>query len=108
MISLPKNDEIENEDANMGGYSLMPDPLSDRAITYLPQPPNLPLEDDVLFGNKNDLPNWKLVKKFLKDEGKLSKQQAMKISKMSIDILKKEPNLMKIAEPVCVVGDVHG
>jgi serine/threonine-protein phosphatase 2B catalytic subunit len=27
---------------------------------------------------------------------------------MSIDILKKEPNLMKIDEPVCVVGDVHG
>lgn len=27
---------------------------------------------------------------------------------MSIEILKKEPNLVRIHDPVCVVGDIHG
>ena len=27
---------------------------------------------------------------------------------MAIDILKKEPSLMKIAEPCVIVGDIHG
>jgi serine/threonine-protein phosphatase 2B catalytic subunit len=32
----------------------------------------------------------------------------MKILKKGIDILKNEPNLIKISEPVVVVGDIHG
>lgn len=32
----------------------------------------------------------------------------MKIIKKGIDILKNEPNLIKISEPVVVVGDIHG
>ena len=27
---------------------------------------------------------------------------------MSIDTIKKEPNLMKVSEPVVIVGDIHG
>lgn len=36
------------------------------------------------------------------------KHQVMKILKKGIDILKNEPNLIKISEPVVVVGDIHG
>jgi len=32
----------------------------------------------------------------------------MKILKIGTDIFKKEPNLVKIPEPVVVVGDIHG
>ena len=32
----------------------------------------------------------------------------MKILKKGLDILKNEPNLIKISEPVVVVGDIHG
>lgn len=32
----------------------------------------------------------------------------MKILKMGTAIFKKEPNLVKIPEPVVVVGDIHG
>ena len=32
----------------------------------------------------------------------------MKIIKMGTDIFKNEPNLVKIPEPVVVVGDIHG
>jgi hypothetical protein len=32
----------------------------------------------------------------------------MKIIQMGTDIFKKDPNLVKIPEPVVVVGDIHG
>ena len=32
----------------------------------------------------------------------------MKILNQALDIFKKEPNLMKVPEPVVVVGDIHG
>ena len=32
----------------------------------------------------------------------------MKLINMGMDIFKKEPNLVKIPEPVVVVGDIHG
>ena len=41
-------------------------------------------------------------------EGPMQKAQVMKIVKIGTDIFKKEPNLVKIPEPVVVVGDIHG
>ena len=32
----------------------------------------------------------------------------MKILKLGIAIFKKEPNLVRVAEPIVVVGDIHG
>jgi serine/threonine-protein phosphatase 2B catalytic subunit len=93
----------------MESYELLQDPLGDRRVKDLPLPPIKPLTDDVLFekGDKN-VPNWKVLQSFLRAEGELSKAQAVKISRTAIDLLKKEPNLMQIEEPVVIVGDVHG
>jgi len=74
----------------------------------VPLPPCKPITDELLFKNKNSAPNWKLVQQFLHDEGQLSKAQVCRICKQAIDVLKKEPNLMKIDGPVIVVGDIHG
>lgn len=41
-------------------------------------------------------------------EGPLAKRQVLQIIELGIQILKKEPNLVKIPEPVVVVGDIHG
>ena len=41
-------------------------------------------------------------------EGPLQKSQVLKIIEYGIAILKNEPNLVKIPEPVVVVGDIHG
>ena len=41
-------------------------------------------------------------------EGPLAKSQVMKIISMGTEIFKNEPNLVKIPEPVVVVGDIHG
>lgn len=54
------------------------------------------------------MPNWKLLEEFMSREGPLLKPQVMKIIKMGLDVFKKEPNLIRIPEPVVVVGDIHG
>ena len=56
------NDISVNQEQAILGYSLLKDPCSDRAVKYLPLPPNNPLDDDLLFDPKNKgLPNWKVV-----------------------------------------------
>lgn len=54
------------------------------------------------------MPNYKLLKEFMSKEGPLLKTQVIKLLRMGIDILKREPNLVRIAEPIVVVGDIHG
>ena len=41
-------------------------------------------------------------------DGELTKLQVKLLCKLSIEMLKKEPNLMKVDEPVVIVGDIHG
>lgn len=54
------------------------------------------------------MPDWKILEEFMSKEGPLLKAQVLKIIRLGTDILKKEPNLVKIPEPVVVVGDIHG
>lgn len=55
-----------------------------------------------------DLPNWKTVRDHLKRDGRLLKKDIVKIVRLATDILKAEPNLISITDPVVVVGDIHG
>ena len=57
---------------------------------------------------KGDKPDWRLVKDFLLREGRLDKSLVMKLSKLMLAHLKKEPNMIKINEPIVIVGDLHG
>ena len=89
----------------------LPDPCDDRPIKELPPFVNKAIRDDLLFKKNNDgseFIDWKLLEEFLTKEGPITKKQLMKIVKMGIEIFKKEPNLVKIPEPVVVVGDIHG
>lgn len=89
----------------------LPDPINDRPVKDLPPFVNKALRDDLLF-HKNEagieVTNWKLLEEFMSKEGPMVKKQVMKIIKLGTDIFKKEPNLVKIPEPVVVVGDIHG
>jgi serine/threonine-protein phosphatase 2B catalytic subunit len=49
-----------------------------------------------------------VLKEFQEREGPLTKEQACRILKSAIQLLKSEPNMIQIDEPVCVVGDLHG
>ena len=55
-----------------------------------------------------EAPNWKLLEEFMSKEGPLRRSQVLKILEMGTTILKNEPNLVSIPEPVVVVGDIHG
>ena len=48
------------------------------------------------------------MREFLQREGSLTKNQIKRILYQTLPILKGEPNLIKIEEPVCIVGDIHG
>lgn len=73
----------------------------------LDPPPQRPLSDDMFYDSKG-LPNYSVIKKHLVKEGKVTKEHFMKLIMDATEVMKKEDNLMKIAEPVCVVGDIHG
>lgn len=89
----------------------LPDPYNDRPMKDITPFVNKELTDEMLFStNKggHKVPKWTLLQEFMVKEGPLRKDQIIKILKLGIDILKKEPNLVKIQEPVVVVGDIHG
>ena len=85
----------------------LPDPLGDRKMKDLPPFANKPLDDNMLFP-KEDVPDWKLLQEFMQKEGPILKSQVMKIIQCGTAVLREEPNLVRIPEPVVVVGDING
>jgi serine/threonine-protein phosphatase 2B catalytic subunit len=55
-----------------------------------------------------DVPDWKLLKEHLSREGRLAKADLLELINIFIGIVKTEPNIVKIEDPVTVVGDIHG
>lgn len=84
-------------------------PLNDRVLPYIEPPPHRPLSAELLFPQGPDKPpNYTLLRNFLKKEGKVSKEDALRIIIQCIDTLKKEKSLIELKFPVTVVGDIHG
>lgn len=44
----------------------------------------------------------------MKKEGKIAKADVVKMGELALEIIKKEPTLVYMNEPVCIVGDIHG
>lgn len=86
----------------------MPDPLNDRVMKDVHRLCNRPIDDSDLWVGKKNVPNWKLLEEHLAREGPVTKKQVMQILKITLDIVKKEPNMVSVEEPVAVVGDIHG
>jgi len=53
-------------------------------------------------------PDWKLLKDHLAKEGRLLKEDFMKVMNDCNRILKSEGNVLYLQDPVTVVGDIHG
>lgn len=85
----------------------LPDPCGDRPMKDLPPFVNKAVDDSLLFPDGSK-PDWKLLEEFMSKEGPILKSQVMKILSAGTAILKEEPNLVRIPEPVVVVGDIHG
>ena len=70
-------------------------------------PPKYPLSRKLLFPKKN-IPDWKELKNHLIKEGFLTKSDIIEIINLYKDIIKNEPNIIKLKDPLTVVGDLHG
>lgn len=86
----------------------LPDPLKDRVIKEVLPPPHLPLDTSKLFNEKTGIPNYEIVLEHLTREGKLKKADFLEIINQTTNLLKSEPNTLKIVDPVTIVGDLHG
>ena len=58
-------------------------------------------------GNRQ-VPNIDVLRKHLLREGRLEKKELIEIIKTATQIMRKEPNVLRMKEPVIIVGDIHG
>ena len=88
----------------------MPDPCNDRQITDVTAPPIIPLSTERVFPNNalNEDMNAELVKNYLFEGGKISKDCLMEIMRRARAVLSAEPNLLRVDGKVVIVGDIHG
>ena len=56
----------------------------------------------------NDLPNVEAIKDHFRREGRLALADALRIVRMAQKILSEEPNMLELAPPMTVCGDLHG
>ena len=85
----------------------LPDPFEDRVMKDVLPPPQRPLQRNKLFPKK-DLPDWKVLRTHLTREGKIAKSDLLEIITLFKTQVKSEPTILKIQDPVTVVGDIHG
>ncbi len=52
--------------------------------------------------------NWALLREHFTRGGILALEDCVTIVKQAMDVLKKEPNVLALNDPVTVVGDIHG
>jgi len=89
------------------------DPLGDRVMKNVPPLSRFPLKRDQLWhnspkSNNREVPNLELLRKHLLREGRLEKKELIELIGGATNIMKKEPNVLRIKEPVIIVGDIHG
>ena len=85
------------------------DPLNDRIIKSVPAPPHRPLQTHHVYTvSDGTLPDWKFIMSCFHKGGRIDKATAMRITRDTIEVFKKEENIVKVADPVIFVGDIHG
>ena len=79
-------------------------------MTSVKAPPLRPLSLDRVFPNSasNSNINAELVKNYLFDGGRISKETLHEIMNRVKPVLKAEPNLVRITGKVIIIGDIHG
>lgn len=67
-----------------------------------------PTDQEIWSTERPGLPNLSFLKEHFKREGRLTEEQVLHILNSTNDLLKNEPNLLRISAPITVCGDVHG
>ncbi|CAG9311281.1 PPP3CA_2 [Blepharisma stoltei] len=84
------------------------DPLGNRVVKTLIPPPHRELSNDLLYPKASHIPSVDAIKLHLTKEGRVSKAHVIKIIDSAKDLFQGEPNLLRIEDPVLIIGDVHG
>lgn len=71
-------------------------------------PPQRPLESDRLWTGENGGPNLEVLRDWFFREGRLSKEDVIKMNEMATGVLREEKNLLHVEGSVTVCGDIHG
>lgn len=84
------------------------DPLGDRFLPDLKPPPAEFLLKKLLFPNDDMIPDFRVLKDHLHDEGRVAKADCLAIIQHTGDIFAREPNLLELMDPITIIGDIHG
>jgi len=85
------------------------DPNKDRVVKTVKPPPHRPLARHLMFSEKNKgKPDWRLIRDHLQKEGRIAKEDLIKLINDTNKIFKNEGNLLYLQDPLSVVGDIHG
>ncbi|KAH8926775.1 Metallo-dependent phosphatase [Atractiella rhizophila] len=89
--------------------STPPTETIERQLPEVEHPPRLPSTDAELWSTEDpSKPDISYLREHLRREGRLQESQALKIIRDAEEVLRKEPNLLKVDAPVTLCGDVHG
>lgn len=92
---------------NMDKFECLQDSINDRFIKEVLPPPIFPIDKKSLY-KENEEYNYEGIKKWLLREGKLSKNDMVDLIIKTTKIFKSEPNVLKLKDPITIVGDIHG
>ena len=86
------------------------DPLNDRQVSTdrCPLPPAVPLTKARAFKDANGPPDHDLIRQYIFETGKISKDLLLELCVRAAPVLGNEPNLLRIEGKVVIVGDIHG
>ncbi|EGR29243.1 ser thr protein phosphatase family protein, putative [Ichthyophthirius multifiliis] len=86
------------------------DPVNDRSVKTVRPPPHKPLSQNLMWPTKNGItkPDWKVIRDHLTKEGRIEKEDLLKLVAQCNKIMRSEGNLLSVQDPVTVIGDIHG
>jgi len=77
-----------------------------RLVSHVPHPATAPLDSSVLFDG--DKINLDALREHFLIEGRLHKEDLLKLLTLVHGIFSEEPNVLSVKSPVTICGDVHG
>lgn len=82
-------------------------PSSERGLPHTTPPPSEPLPHDAVFDDAG-LPNCEAIREHFLRCGVLNCADAIKILNDAAALLREEPNVLVLQDPITICGDVHG
>lgn len=81
----------------------------ERVVSYCPPIAYQPLPVPLLFPQRaNQAPDLPMLREHLKREGRLTNEAIMLLISQVTDLMTSEPNVVRIHDPVTILGDLHG